>query len=202
MVWNVPPPPCVTQMLGYCAPQRPRPPGPGGPGANQWIMTSFRNDSRPAIQSTAVARGLVAPVKTPRPLTIVRPPCGAWSSAFGSPTPANASRPIRQIDPGRGGMERDQHGVRLQRERVADDVGAGREVQDALAVDRRLQRLRVVGLAVARHAERPHVDPLLHRRQRGQRRRQRRRRRRQRLGVVRLLDPAGAVARRGRTARG
>ena len=157
MLWNVPPPPRVTQMLGYCAPQRPRRaagPGRSAPNsvaltaggknvpANPWIWMSSRSESLPAIHSTPTARGLIAPVKMPSPLTMFVPPCGASSSAFGGPDAVEALRPIRQIELRRVRVQRDQHGVRLQPDGVADDVEAGREVEDAVRVDGRLERAR------------------------------------------------------------
>ena len=43
--------------------------------------------SSPALHSTATARGLMPPVKTPKPLMIFVPPGGAEITARGAPTP-------------------------------------------------------------------------------------------------------------------
>ena len=161
MVWNVPPPPLGhpdARILRAPPPARDRP-GRADPAGTSRIMTSLRNDSRPAIHRTAVARGLIAPVKTPRPLTMWGRPAEPGAVLSGRRRP----RSRRPGPPGRSGSywdERNQRRVRVQGERIADDIVAAREVQHAMAVDGHLQRLRVVGLAVTLHAERPHVDPV------------------------------------------
>src|ERR1700730_6772163 len=100
---NVPPPPLSTHRLGYCASQRYRAFGsplcvllygfirvpsallvPWPPRKR----TSSIRESFPAIHIAATARLFTPPVNNPIPITIVVPPCGASSMAFGDPTPS------------------------------------------------------------------------------------------------------------------
>src|SRR6266849_3951088 len=99
---NVPPPPSVTQRLGYWLSQRRLMSGsavcallygfsrvPSGllvpcPPRNR---TSFIIDVAPAIHFTATARGLMPFVYRPIPNRILVPPFGASISGFGPPTP-------------------------------------------------------------------------------------------------------------------
>ena len=77
---------------------------------------------------------------------------------------------VGQVDMGQARMQRDQHAVGPQLERVADAVAPHRQVEHAVAVDRALERRRVVGLVVALDAQVADIDPLGHRRQRADRR--------------------------------
>ena len=104
-----------------------------------------------------------------------------------------ALRPIGKIELRRVGCSAIRHRIGLQPDRVADDVEAGREVQDAVSVDGCLERARVVVLSVALHAERMHVDPLLGRRQRADRGGERCGQCGQRQGVVARVDIARGV---------
>src|SRR5260370_20225977 len=103
---NVPPPPSVTQRLGYCPSQRRL-----RSGSAVWVLlygfsrvpssfrvpcpprkrTSFIRESLPAIHLAATARGLIPFVYTPIPITLLVPPRGASISGFGGPTPWNAN---------------------------------------------------------------------------------------------------------------
>ena len=95
---------------------------------------------------------------------MLRPPCGATSSAFGGPDTLVAGRAIREIELRQPRMERNHHRLGLQRDRVADDVVAGREIQDRMRVDGLADGLGVVGLPVTLHAQRADVDPGVGRR--------------------------------------
>src|ERR1700674_2586150 len=99
---KVPPPPSVTQRLGYWLSQRRLRSGsavcallygfsrvPSGllvpcPPRNR---TSFIIDLAPAIHFTPTARGLIPFVYRPIPNRIFVPPFGASISGFGPPTP-------------------------------------------------------------------------------------------------------------------
>ena len=66
-------------------------------------------------------------------------------------------------------VERDQHAVRPELQRIGDAVPAGRQIDDTVCVDRALQRCGVVGSVVARRTERAGVRPFADRRQQRER---------------------------------
>ena len=104
---NVPPPPSVTQTLGYWrshhsvvsqlavflygsarVPSYRRVPWP------PWMRTSSTSDCSPARHSSATARLLTSPVARPMPDTMPAPPRALSSSAFGVSTPWNSGEPF------------------------------------------------------------------------------------------------------------
>ena len=82
-----------------------------------------------------------------------------------------------------GRVQADEDAVRAQGQPVRHLVEAGREIEDAIGVDRLLQGGGVVRLAVADRAQGADIDPLLHRRQVADRGRARRRHGGERLDV-------------------
>ena len=74
------------------------------------------------------------------------PPRGASTRAFGAADALECRRGIGQIELRGSRVQCDQHRVRLQHDRVADDVVPGGEVEHRMRGDRLLDRGGVVGL--------------------------------------------------------
>ena len=88
-------------------------------------------------------------------------------------------------------MEPDEHRVRFQRERIADDVMPARKVEHAMRIDGFLDGRGVVGLTVAGDTQRVNVHPICGGRQRRDRGRQRCGHGGQDCGIVEHADGAG-----------
>ena len=92
----------------------------------------------------------------------------ALEQRLGTVDALELGRAVRQQELGQARVQGDDHGVRPHADGVVDDIEAQRQVDHAVAVDRLLDRRRVVGLAVAFRAVGVHIGPLLRRRQRAQ----------------------------------
>ena len=97
-------------------------------------------------------------------------------------------RRIENVELGLVRMKPDQHAIGAKPERVADDVVAGRDVNDAMLRDGLLNESGFIGHAIALRAEGPQIDPFRHRRQTADRVRRGRRQSLQRRGIVAGLD--------------
>ena len=132
---------------------------------NRWPGkdTSSSNEFFPAIQIMPAARGLELPVVMESARTMFRPSFGATMIPTGAPSPPKAGEPsIREICVV-AGLSPINAVVGLEHERAAHAIGAAREKQHRVLVDGREQGVGVVGLAIARDAERTDIGPLVHR---------------------------------------
>ena len=93
----------------------------------------------------------------------------AFDDGLGRADALKPWRPVRQNDLRQAGVQAYQHRVWAQAQSVTDAIEAGRQVDDAMGVDRPLQRVGVIRPVISLRAQRTHADPVADRGQRADR---------------------------------
>ena len=91
---------------------------------------------------------------------------GSFEERLGTADALKSRSAVGEEDAGDAGLQADENGVGLQRDRVRDAILAGGKINRAVSGDGLAERGGVVGDAIAAGAERADVDPGVHRRER------------------------------------
>ena len=113
-----------------------------------------------------VARGIDTAGKDAKTRNDVAPALGRGEYSLGRPHTLIAAGAVGEIELRQPRMERNHYRLRLQRDGVADDVVAGREVEHGVRVDGLADGVGVVRLPVTLHAQCADADPVTHLRKR------------------------------------
>ena len=89
------------------------------------------------------------------------PPHGRFEQRHGRAGALEGSRAVEDVELRHAGVQADEDGVRLEVQRIADDVAAFGDVEDGMLVDRFLNGGGIVTDAVTFYAERTEIDPAI-----------------------------------------